>query len=62
MTLKSKPNFEEKLAFCLKTDIRNLVNFNASGGKTEHLDFDKLLCRKYVMFELKNTDEFCCEK
>ena len=23
-------NFEENLTFCLKTDLRNLVNFNAS--------------------------------
>ena len=27
MTLKSDPNFEEKLSFCLKNDIRNLMNF-----------------------------------
>ena len=27
MTLKSDPNFEEKLTFCLKNDIRNFMNF-----------------------------------
>ena len=27
MTLKSDPNFEEKLTFCLKNDTRNLMNF-----------------------------------
>ena len=43
MTLKSDPNFEEKLTFCLKIDIRNLVKFNASSGKSENLHFDVLL-------------------
>ena len=49
MTLKSDPNFEERLFFCLKNDMINLMNFNASSGKPENLHF----CRKYVMFELK---------
>ena len=40
MTLKSDPNFEEKLTFCLKNDIRNLMNFNSSSGKSENLYFD----------------------
>ena len=37
MALKSDPNFEWKLSFCLKNDIRNLMYFNLSGGK---LHFD----------------------
>ena len=40
MTLKSDPNFEEKLIFCLKNDMRNLMNFNSSSGKPENLYFD----------------------
>ena len=40
MTLESHPNFEEKLTFCLKNDIRNLMNFNSSSGKSENLYFD----------------------
>ena len=40
MTLKSDPNFEEKLTFCLKNDIRNLMNFNSRSGKSENLYFD----------------------
>ena len=40
MTLKSDPNLEEKLTFCLKNNLRNVVNFNASSGKSENLDFD----------------------
>ena len=43
MRLKNDPNFEEKLTFCLKNNIRNLVNFNASSGKSENLHFDGLL-------------------
>ena len=39
MTLKNDPNFQEKLAFCLKSDLRNLVNFNSSIGKCENLHF-----------------------
>ena len=34
MILKKDPNFEEKLTFCLKNDMRNLVDFNASCGKS----------------------------
>ena len=43
MTLKKYPNFEEKLTFCLKNDMRNLVNFNPNSGKSENLHFDGLL-------------------
>ena len=50
MTLKKDSNFEEKLIFCLKNDMKNLVNFNSSSGKSESLVY---FCRKYVMFELK---------
>ena len=45
MTLKSDPNFEEKLTFYLKNDIRNL-NFNSSSGKSENLYFDGIFLRK----------------
>ena len=40
MTLKTDPNIEEKLTFCLKNDMRN---FNASSGKSENLLFDGLI-------------------
>ena len=43
MALKSDSNFKEKLTFCLKNDMRNLVNFNASSGKSKTLHFDELL-------------------
>ena len=42
MTLKINPNFEEKLIFCLKNEMGNLVNFNANSGKAENVHFDRL--------------------
>ena len=46
MTLKSDTKFEEKLTIGSKNDIRNLVNFNASSGKSKNLRFDVLLLSK----------------
>ena len=43
MTLKSDVKFEEKLTLGSKNDMRNLVNFNASSGKSGNLQFDVLL-------------------
>ena len=43
MTLKKDLNFEEKLTFCLKNGMRNLVDFNVNSGKSETLHFDGLL-------------------
>ena len=43
MTLKSDAKFEEKLTLGSKNDMRNLVNFNASSGKSGNLLFDVLL-------------------
>ena len=43
MTRKIYPNIEEKLNPCLKNDMRNLVEFNASSGNSENLTFDGLL-------------------
>ena len=37
MTLKSGAKFEEKLTVDSKNNIRNLVNFNASSGKSQNL-------------------------
>ena len=41
--LMSDAKFEEKLTFDSKYVMRNLVNFNASSGKSENLHFDVLL-------------------
>ena len=43
MTLKSDAKFEEKLTLGSKNDMRNLVNFNASSGKSGNLHFDVML-------------------
>ena len=43
MTLKSGAKFEENLALGSKNDMWNLVNFNASSGKSENLHSDVLL-------------------
>ena len=43
MSQKSDAKFEEKLTLGSKNDMRYLVNFNASRGKSENLHFDVLL-------------------
>ena len=43
MTLKNDVKFEEKLTLGSKNDMRNLVNFNASSGKSENLHFHGIL-------------------
>ena len=43
MKLKSGAKFEEKLTLGSKNDMRNLVNFNASSGKSGNVHFDVLL-------------------
>ena len=40
MTLKSDVKFGEKLTLDSNNDMRNLVNFNVSSGKSENLHFD----------------------
>ena len=43
MTLKSGVKFKENLACGFKNSMMNVVNFNASSGKSENLHFDVLL-------------------
>ena len=43
MRVENDAKFEEKLALGFKNDMTNLVNFNASSGKSENLHFDVLL-------------------
>ena len=59
--------FEEKMPLGSKNDMRNLVNCNASSGKSENLYFDVLLLSKvYYIWTKKcrgvmchNTEEWC---
>ena len=54
MRVESDAKFEEKLALGFKNDMMNLVNFNASSGKSENLHFDILLLLiAYIKFQLK---------
>ena len=69
VTLKSNAKFEEKLTLDSENGMRNLVNFNASSGKSEKLHFDvmlllkvyyaraKIVQRSYVI-TLKNDAKF----
>ena len=46
MALKSYAKFEEILTLGSKNDMGNLVNFNASSGKSENFHFDRLILKK----------------
>ena len=48
MTLKSDAKFEKKLTLDFKNDMKKLVNFNASSGKSENLHFDAVLLLSIV--------------
>ena len=53
MRVEGDAKFEEKLALGFKNDM-NLVNFNASSGKSENLHFEVLLLSiAYIKFQLK---------
>ena len=57
MTLETDTRFEEKLTLGFKNDMRNLVNFNASSGKSENLHFDVLLLSIAYKVSAKNSAE-----
>ena len=46
ITLKIDAKFEEKLTRGSKHDMKILVNFNASSGKSQNLHFDVILLSK----------------
>ena len=51
MTLKCDEKFEEKLPLGSRNNMRNLLNFNGSGEKSEDFHFDVLFLSKvfYVL-------------
>ena len=59
MTLKSDAKFEEKLTLDSKNDMRNLVNFNASSGKSENLHFGVILLLKVYYVSVKKVQRIC---
>ena len=59
---KGDPNFEEKLTFCLKNYMRNLVNFNPRSRKSKNLHFDGLLLLKLCSVWAKKIQRSCVVK
>ena len=58
MTVESDGKFKEKSSLGFKNNMRNVVNFNASSGKSENLHFDVLLLLlAHVKFQLKKAEE-----
>ena len=57
MTPKSDAKFEERAARGSKNDMRNLVNFNSSNGKSENLPSDLLLLSKAHKVSAKNVQK-----
>ena len=51
MILMSDPIFDEKLTFCLKNDMRNLVNFHVSSRKFETLLVVKSFAKNDLWFQ-----------
>ena len=43
MTLKSHAKFKEKVTLSSKNDMKDLISFSVSSGKSENLHFDVLL-------------------
>ena len=56
------PNFEEKITFCLKNGMNNLVKFNSSSGKSENLHFDGIFLPKVCNVSAKKIETSCVVK
>ena len=57
MALESDAKFEEKLALGFQNYMTNLVNFNASSGKSENLHFDVLLLSMAYQVSVKKVQK-----
>ena len=57
MALESDAKFEEKLALGFQNYMTNLVNFNASSGKSENLHFDVLLLSVAYQVSVKKVQK-----
>ena len=53
MTLKRDAKLKGKLTIDKKIDSRNLVNFHASGRKSENLHLRLLLIKVYIVIDEK---------
>ena len=56
----SDAKFEKKLTSNFKYDMRNLMYFNASSGKSENLHFDLLFLSKVFDVRAKESTEKLC--
>ena len=59
MTLKNDAKVEEKLNLGSENGMKNLVNFNASSGKSENLHFDVLLLLKIYYVCVQKVQRSC---
>ena len=57
MALENDAKFEEKLALGFQNYMTNLVNFNASSGKSENLHFDVLLLSMAYQVSVKKVQK-----
>ena len=57
MTLQSDAEFEENLTLGSKNDMRNLVSFNVTSGKSENLHFDALFLSIAYKVSLKKVQQ-----
>ena len=57
MALESDAKFEEKLALGFQNYMTNLVNLNASSGKSENLHFDVLLLSMAYQVSVKKVQK-----
>ena len=57
MALESDAKFEEKLALGFQNYMTNLVNFNASSGKSENLHFNVLLLSMAYQISVKKVQK-----
>ena len=57
MILGSAAKFEENCLLVSKNNTMNLVNFNASSGKSENLHFDVLLLSIAYKYYAKKSEE-----
>ena len=66
MALKKDLNFEEKLTFYFKTDMRKLVKFNLSSGKVWKFSLKKIqrssVVKNYLWFPVIFSTSFCIPK
>ena len=62
MALKTDVKFEEELILDPKNDVRSLVNFNSSSGKSGNLHFDGLLLLKVFNIWAKKIQRSCAVK